>query len=344
MGRRTRLSAGIYQDKYGISVCAKVRGVGQREIRFPRGTSLRELEPHRQRLRLELLEQRAHHDQTDEPLPVRGTFADDAIRYLARITGRVSYKADRSHLRAWLPLVGPLKRSLIRTSHVRAAVQSWTAKSPRTVRHRLRVFRELYQALDGAHAHPPLAGIDLPKVPPPHPTPVPLALIRKVAKSLKAGKRHDGGFGSDAVKGYARFLVRATTGQRPSQIMRAVRADVDLRRRLWFVRAGKGGDTIPLPLNREMLTAWKAFITAKAWGTFDVNSFAKLLRRHGWPKGIRPYTLRHTFAIDHLLKGTSLGDLQGLLGHRQIDTTRAHYAPIQVALLRKATNRRTLGI
>jgi integrase len=191
-------------------------------------------------------------------------------------------------------------------------------------------------------------------VPEPHATPVTHQTIRLVAASLRRGlkgrKRHGPrrtlAFTQFPApdKTYARFLVRATTGQRPAQIMRAEPGDVDLKRKLWFVRPVKGGTMIPLPLNREMVDAWKAFIKAKAWGSFDVVSFAKLLRRHGWPKGVRPYNLRHTFAIDHLLQGTSLGDVQGLLGHKDISTTRQVYGPIQLALLQKAVGRRRLNL
>jgi integrase len=229
---------------------------------------------------------------------------------------------------------------------VRAAFSAWltAGKSPRTIRHRARVLRELYQALDGAHARPPTRGVKLPRVETPAPTPVAHATIRRVAKSLKAGRRHAKGYGSDADHAYARYLVRATTGQRPSQIGRAIRDDVDLVRKIWFVRPGKGGLAVPLPLNRDAVHAWKVFIKAEAWGPFDARSFAKTLRRHGWPTGVRPYNLRHTFAIDHLLAGTSLGNLQGLLGHAQIETTRKHYAPVLLALLRKTVGNRKLKL
>jgi integrase len=126
--------------------------------------------------------------------------------------------------------------------------------------------------------------------------------------------------------------------------MRAEPGDVDLKRRIWFVRAAKGGHAIPLPLTQDMIRAWKAFIAADAWGAFDARSFSKTIRRHGWPKGIRPYNLRHTFAIDHLLAGTDIGDLQGLLGHRQIETTRKFYGPILLARLKKATRGRRLRL
>jgi integrase len=308
------------------------------------------------RTRADLTEDRDDTLSIDGPVPERGTFASDRLRRLQQIKGRAGYASDRSHLKAWLPFIGHLNRTAIRPSHVRAAFSAWIAegKSPATIRHRRRVLRELYQGLDGAHARPPIKGVKIPRPADPHPTPVPLATIRRVAKSLKRGKIGEKRHGpkrtlaivhhAEPKKARARFLVRATTGQRPSQIMRAQPADVDLKRKIWFVRAGKGGRAIPLPLTPDMVRAWKAFAAAKAWGPFDSRSFSKTLRRHGWPTGVRPYNLRHTFAIDHLLAGTSIGDLQGLLGHAQIETTRRHYAPVLLALLKKTVGKRKLKL
>lgn len=352
---RVRIARGVYRDQYGQAATVKVGRI-QREQRFPKDEPVDRMQAWQVRTRAELTEDRDETATIDEPIPERGTFASDLPRRLKQIESRASYKSDRSHLSAWLPFVGPMKRTAIRPSHVRAAFSAWITdgKSPRTIRHRRRVFRELYQGLDGAHARPPLKGVKVPKPEDPHPTPVPLATIQRVAASLKKGKTGQKRHGpkrtlarvqyAEPAKARARFLVRATTGQRPSQIMRATMADVDLKRRIWFVRAGKGGHAIPLPLTADMVKAWKAFAAAKAWGPFDSRSFSKTLRRHGWPKGTRPYNLRHTFAIDHLLAGTSIGDLQGLLGHRQIETTRKHYAPVLLALLRKTVGRRKLKL
>jgi integrase len=356
MGRRTRVASGVYRDKHGLAGTVKVGG-RQREKRFPPDEPLDTIKRWQTQTRAELDADRIDVDDLDTPPPDdRGTFSADLPRYLKKIAARVSFKSDRSHLRAWLPLIGPLKRRTIRPSHVAAAFQAWLVAglSPRTLRHRRRVLRELYQSLDGVHARPPIKGVKIPKPPDPHPTPVPVATIQAVARSLKAGKLQRKRCGPkrtwalvqfpEPAKTRARFLVRATTGQRPSQIMRAQPADVDFTRRIWFVRSGKGGHAIPLPLTADMLRAWKAFAKAKAWGPFDTRSFSKTLRRHGWPKGVRPYNLRHTFAIDHLLAGTSLGDLQGLLGHAQIETTRKHYAPVLLALLKKTVGKRKLKL
>lgn len=343
--QRVRIATGIYQDRSGLAATVKVGRV-QRECRFPPDTDLERLKSWQVQTRAELDRERPDASEALTPTPTRGTIAADIDRYLPQIAGRVGYKADRSHLKAWLPFLGPQQRSKVRPADVRIAMAAWTLakKSARTIRHRVRVLRELYRTLDGVHAKPPLAGVKLPRPADPHPTAVPLATIQAVAQSLKDGKRHEEGYGSDSDKTHARFLVRATTGQRPAQIMRATPDDVDLVRGIWFVRAAKQGTAIPLPLNPEMVKAWRAFIVAKAWGPFDTRSFSKTIQRHGWPKGIRPYTLRHTFAIDHLLGGTDLGDLQGLLGHRQIETTRKFYGPVLLARLKKAGASRKLKL
>ncbi len=335
MNRRTRVGVGVYQDRYGLAATVKV-GRTQKERRFPLGTDPAIILRWQAQQRLDLREQAA------TPVP-RGTLKRDLAARAKAIRGRASAAADRSHLKAWLPIVGHLRRGDVKASHIETAIAQWQAagKSARTIRHRLRVLRELYEARGLTS---PTADVELPRVPEPHPVPVSVDTIRAVATSLKAGKRHAKGYGSDSDVAYARFLVRATTGQRPSQIMRAQPEDVDLERRIWFVRAAKGGTMIPLPLNAEMVRAWKLFASVRAWGTFDARSFSKTIRRHGWPAGVRPYNLRHTFAIDHLLHGTSLGDVQGLLGHRQIETTRKFYAPVLVALLKKAIGKRRIGL
>jgi integrase len=205
---------------------------------------------------------------------------------------------------------------------------------PRTIRHRARALRELYQSLDGARVRHPLEGVTLPTISRPAPVPVPASTIRKVAASLK--KRLN-------PVHRARFLVYATTGQRPSQIGRAKPKDLDLRRRIWWVQPAKGGDPLPLPLNDEAVVAWRAFAAARAWGSFDPSTLSKILRRHGWPPGIRPYQLRHTFAIELLLGGADLGDVQGLLGHTSVLTTRQYYAPVLLQHLRSTVAKRTIG-
>lgn len=347
-GKRQRIADGVYLDKYGVSAIVRVRPFPAKEHRFPSDTPIDEIQAWRHRIRGELLEERQK--DKDAPAPAAGTFMRDIERYLKTIKSRVAFKSDRSHLRAWLPFLSRLTRRQITPTILRSAIDAWTAdkKSARTILHRRRVLREMYAEL-APRSPLPLDQVTWPTPATPHPTPVPMATIRKVAKSLKRGltitKRHGPARTlaetqvPESPQTYARFLVRATTWQRPGQIMRATPEDVDLRRKIWFVRPAKGGNAIPLPLSAPAVHAWRLFIQANAWGAFDLRSFAKTLRRHGWPKNVRPYNLRHTGAIDFLRQGGSLDDLQGLLGHRQIETTRRHYGPILLARLRKAINR-----
>ena len=349
---RTRLAEGIWEDRYGISVIVTAKGRRSPEARFPLGTSIDRLEAVRSRMRTELLED--HEDAESDSAP-KGTLAGDVPLFEKKIQQRVACKADRSHIRAWLPALGKFSRHTIRPPQVQAVIDGWIADdvAPRTIRHRRRVLRELYQILDGPHARPPLKGVKIPKVPDPHPVSVPWKTVQKVAKSLSRGIRKKQACGPsrkvvmverrEPAKSHARFLVLATTGQRPAQVMRAGPSDVDLKRRVWFVRPAKGGNAVALPLDAEMLRAWQAFTKANAWGEFDTRSLGHLLRRHGWPEGVRPYALRSTLAIDMILGGADLSDVQAALGHKRIDTTRQHYASVQLARFKRALRLKKRG-
>ena len=336
--RRTRLAEGCYQDQYGIAAVVKVGRI-QKEKRFPPDTDLDTLRRWRSEERARLLgDRQLQREQRADPR----RFARAVATYLRTRKGRVGYKADRSHAKAWLPALGDKRRHLITTAEVQRVIAGWleAGKAPKTIQHRVRVLRDILTAADGGRSPQITATLDMPTVSRPSPIPVSRQTIIDVAMSLATGKRHPKGYGADPIKSRARFLVYATTGQRPAQIGRALRSDVDLERHVWFVRPAKGGDPIPLPLSDDMVAAWQAFITAEAWGPFDTTSLAKLLRRHGWPVGIRPYMLRHTFAIDLLLAGADLGDIQGLLGHTHIQTTRDFYAPILISRLRDTVAKR----
>lgn len=346
-GKRETIDRGIYGDGYGIAARVTV-GTLQREKRFPPDRSdeaLNKIRQWRARTLANLLED--HAQQTRQRADPRSLTRSIAT-YLKKRKGRPGYKSDRSHLKAWMTRLGPKRRHQIDRDDVERVIANWrTQKKPAsetTIRHRVRVLRELYQSLDGKAVVHPLIGVELPKPARPPLIPVPHAIIQRVATSLAEGKRHEEGYGADPVKSRARFLVYASTGQRPAQIGRAQPTDVDLIRNVWFVRPAKGGEPIPLPLNEGMVKAWRIFIAASAWGKFDTSSFAKVLRKHGWPKGTRPYALRRTFAIDLLLGGADLGDVQGLLGHADINTTRKYYAPILAARLTSAVAGRTLDL
>jgi integrase len=120
--------------------------------------------------------------------------------------------------------------------------------------------------------------------------------------------------GSSAIqKTRARFMVLAASGVRPSELMRTEPGDVDLERRVWRTRDGKGGYRPGgLYLTADLLGAWQLFVAAKAWGPFNTGSFAKRLRSAGWPEGVRPYQLRHTVGLALSEAGVDLADVSAL--------------------------------
>jgi site-specific recombinase XerD len=324
--KRIRIASGIYRDRSGLAATVKI-GNRQRERRFPIDTPLEEIKTWQATTRAWLW--------TQAPRPsapsTRGTLDGDTVTYLKQLEGRPCYGSDRSHLKAWSPLYGPRRRASLRPEDVILAIAQWRTAdvAAQTIIHRCRVLRQLFHALDGATAGTPVDHVQRPKKPKPVPVTVPLATIRRVGEQLTA---------VDPIMA-ARYWVLATTGQRPAQVMRALPSDVSLKRAIWLVRAAKGSEVRELFLNGDMIAAWKLFIKRKAWGNFDQTAYARTLRACGWPEMIRPYNLRHSFAVSALEQGIDLGDVQGMLGHTEIDTTRTFYAAILPARLKQASQR-----
>lgn len=360
MGRRqgqsrgTKVAPGIWRDHHGnFSVIVHVKGKAH-EKRFPPHTPLEELHA-AQAEALAYHRRAAMYDRFQAPKPERGTLAGDVALYLRTREGRSGYKADRSHLAAWCQQHGNSPRPSLTPQKAAQQISAWIAgkTSPRTIKHRVRAAKELWHFHDGKHRRTPFDGLSLPRTPKTIPAPIDEAVILAVADSLKSGlvkpKRHGPKktvaetHHAPAEKTYARFLIRALSGQRPSQIGRAVPTDIDRENRVWWVRPGKGGNPVPFPLDEELDLAFQYFDKVQAWGTFDCCAFSKTIKRHGWPKQTRPYALRHSFAIRRLLAGVDLGDLQGLLGHTNPTTTRI-YAPVLVARLREAMTKKPLRL
>jgi integrase len=323
---RTLVATGIHRDRYGFDVRVKAKGQ-VRTKRFPPDMDVLLMQAWRARTTAELLDRAA-----DAAVPMlRGTLTEAVTTYVKQIAGRVSGPADRSHLRAWLPRLGSWALSRIKTEHVNLAIAAWQIDgvSDKTILHRCRVLRELYQTLQGKHARHPIADAKKPKTPKAQPVDVPLETIRRVGERLKR---------TGNAQAYARYRVLVTTGQRAGQLMAATPEDVQLRKKIWIVRSAKNEPAHPVYLNRDQLAAWRLFIVAHAWGWFDTTKQARLLRSCGWPKGIRPYNARHAIAFAALEAGADLGDVQGLLGHTQIETTRAYYGPLQASRQRRVSD------
>ncbi len=327
-GKRVRVAVGIFRDAHGFAILWSSGGA-RHEARLPLDTPVHRLKQYR-----------AEQLETAAPAPKaadRHGLARDVVRFLRWRKDRPGYKAARSHLRAWVHRFPRKSRWSITADDAQRAVADWqhAELSAQTIAHRVKLLRQVYQTLDGADVRTPLDGLDLPPLPRSRPASVPDDLVLAVAIRLQHQELNDGRMAS--AKTRARYLVLATTGQRPAQVMRAKPEDVDLSRRLWFVRSAKGDRGALVALNDDMVAAWTLFAQSNAWGPYSSRSFAGTLRRAGWPVGIRPYNLRHTVGMSLSDAGVQLGDISAHMGHSSMDVTRRFYVPAEIARLRAAS-------
>lgn len=324
-----RIATGIYRDDRSYRIIWRDRG-HQKEKRFPLDAPIDKLKAWRART----IGQLADVDRADQGT---GSFVRDVVRFLRARRTRPSFKADRAHLRPWVHRFKHRSRWSITRDEVQRAIGDWEAAgySPKEIQHRVRLLRYLYETIDGSRAATPCDDVSLPQPVKTRPVSVSDVLVREVALELR---RHEiAGTLRDA-KTRARYLILAMTGQRPAQLRRAHPLDVDLERRVWFVRPAKGDAGTIVYLNDDMVAAWSLFIVAKAWGAYDSRSFAKTLRRAGWPRGIRPYNLRHTVGLSLSELGVDLGDIQAHMGHTTPATTRI-YVPAVLSRLKVASEK-----
>lgn len=327
-GTRRTVDRGIYADGNGFEVVARA-GSLRRSTRFEQDTAIETMRTWRDATAAELHDER---QPTDDPKTL--TAAID--RYI-KTTKLPADHAYRPSLNAWKAALGPVKRRSITAARVSRILDGWKhdGYSPQSLYYRRLVLEKLWKALDGPKVKTPVDDIHISRPKNRRPIWVPDKTILLVAKTLKRYERQER---LRSAKTRARFLVLATTGQRPVQVKAAVRADVDLRRRVWWVQPAKGGERVPIYLNGQMLEAWKLFIKAEAWGVYDTRSFARTLKHAGWPAGIRPYNLRHAMGFSLSAKGADLGDIQLSLGHTDPSTTRAYVGAIE-ARMRKVSAR-----
>ena len=319
----TRIARGIFRDNYGFEIRWRERGK-TRTKRVPLDTDLD---------RLKDIRDTKERIRSAQKKAAEGSFARDVRNFLGRRKGLASHASDRSHLRCWLPRFRRYSRFGITREAIAAQLGAWRLRySARELRHRWRILGQFFEALDPDQPNP-CKGIKLPAIPKSRPRSVADTILRTVAENLRQAEEK--GRLRDA-KTRGRFLVLATTGQRPAQLKRTKVGDVDLERRIWFVEPAKGDNGTTVYLNDEMLAAWKVFISAKAWGKYNTRSFTKTLQRNGWPAGVRPYVMRHSVGLSLSEHGVDLGDIQAHLGHTSPNTTRI-YVPTVLARLRAAS-------
>jgi integrase len=329
---------GIREDRYGIRAYVKV-GKRQKEKRFKRGTELKPITDW-------LLITRAALTAGTVATPKDRLIAD-AKRYLAHMKPLLvpsGYASLVCEINAWLPDLGDMPRHKITRAMILDIRQRWLTEprggkgatgrqakpiAPKTCNHRVRALCGLYHYIDGSRAETPCDDIPKLKEPDPDPKFVSAAKVRDVAGKIADAKTR------------ARFMVLASTGQRPAQLKRAQPGDVDLRRHVWMVRPAKGGQPIPVILTDDMTVAFKAFKATNAWGDFDGSDFARQLRAAGWPDTVRPYNLKHTVAIALGESGAEWEDIKDWFGHKDVKSTRIYTGHILART--KATAKRLSG-
>jgi integrase len=330
------LPPGVYRDRYGLRSTVKV-GTIQREKRWKPDTPIKKLTDWQDETRVALrkIPQAAGGH--------RGSFGADVKRYLELVKPTLTpetYNSRVCELDAYLAVFRSESRYAMTRERLLDLRTWWLTQepgkrtgqrgvTPKTVRNREGALRHLVHTLDGKRAPTPVD--DLPPLPktPANPKFVTVATIRKVLKRLTDPQTR------------ARFMVLVATGQRPAQLKRAQRIDVNLRRRLWMIRRAKGGHPIPLPLTTDMVAAFKALDAAEAWGDFDGSDYAKELYAAGWPKDIRPYNAKHTVAIALAEAGAEWEDIKDFFGHTDVKTTRIYTG--LVAARTKGISRKLAG-
>lgn len=326
-GKRKRIARAIYEDGTGRAGIYRDANGRPRELRFPPFTPIAEIRA--------AIEGRRAKRRGSLPAD-RGTLTHAVIRWCGLEQHLASWKERHAELKAWCLLYGPKRLTLLTPDDVRKAMGAWAnaGVAPKTIRNRLWSLRHLYHVLYGPNFETPVDDIKPPAKVRQVPTPVSAAKILEVYAKLlefeQSGRLRD-------TKTRARFMVRAATGRRPSEIMRAKPDDVDLGQRVWRVRDGKGGWSEGLFLNDDMLIAWLEFAKADAWGEFSTGSMAEVLRAAGWPPSIRPYQLRHSLGIALSEQGTDLADVGAWLGHTSLQTTRSIYAPVLNSRMQRAS-------
>ncbi len=330
-GKRVRVSRGCYRDSAGYEVRVVVGGETYSQ-RMPKDSTLDELKAKRAELE--------NTGRTDHPKAARGTLRADVPRYLTLVAHLASLKERRAHLDAWMLRVGDVQRHRITPQDVLSARVAWLKDdyAPKTVNHFVGTLRHLYRTLDGAKAKTPcdeVTPLEVAKTPITRISP---EVILAVDRNLQAMEARRTGPPWNA-KTRARFRILVSTGKRPCEVMRALPDDVNLEQRVWVPRDAKGGFCPGVYLNDDMLEAWKLFIEAGAWGSYNTGQFANTIRSAGWPEGVRPYQARHTMWITASEMGIDLEDISVGAGHKDPRMTRRVYVPVLNSRLQTMSER-----
>jgi site-specific recombinase XerD len=148
----------------------------------------------------------------------------------------------------------------------------------------------------------------------------------------------------------------AYAGLRRSELLGLAWDDVELTRRLLYIRRAKGGRQRVVPIHpalvplfvdyyatRLPLTEQAVFVGVQG-KPLNYTQLGQVFRHYvaaagvGERKRVTPHTLRHVFASELLRAGANLRQVQELLGHKHLDSTQ-RYTRVTAHELRGAIKR-----
>jgi site-specific recombinase XerD len=165
------------------------------------------------------------------------------------------------------------------------------------------------------------------KVPEKLPIVLPKEEIKKLLESIKNQKH--------------RLMIELMygSGMRVSELLNLRIKDLNIDKKYGFVRAGKGNKdrlfiiperlsaNIPDLITVENLSDENFLFNSNRNRRYSVRSIQKIIRNaskkariKNWEE-IHPHTLRHSFATHLIKNGSSLNEVQSLLGHKSPETT-----------------------
>ncbi|WP_350112131.1 site-specific tyrosine recombinase/integron integrase [Fulvivirga sp.] len=126
-----------------------------------------------------------------------------------------------------------------------------------------------------------------------------------------------------------------SAGLRISEVLNLKIKDIDSSRMMIRIEGAKGGKDRYTLLSNNLLEDLRCYykkhkpkeflFEGPDYGPYSSTSIRKILKRSclkaGIRKGVKPHTLRHSFATHLLEQGTDLRSIQTLLGHNNLTTT-----------------------
>lgn len=174
--------------------------------------------------------------------------------------------------------------------------------------------------------HKEIIGIKSPKIP----KKLPVVLTKDEVKLLINASTY--------LKSKLLIKVLYSSGMRLSECLNLKLEDIELDKKMAWVRGGKGGKDRIVILSDNVINELKNYIKKKHIEkgiifrgineTMSPRTAQKIIKstaiRAGIKKRVTPHTLRHSFATHLLENGTDIRLIQDLLGHADLSTTQIY--------------------